>query len=162
MDRTLVFIKPDGVKRRLIGELISRFERKGLKIVGLKFVQLTEEQLNEHYTHLALQLFFPEIKDYMKSGPVVMLCLEGLDAVKIVRDMCGVTNARKAVPGTIRGDLALSIQFNLIHTSDSKESARREIKRFFRPEELFLYNCADEPLLYSTYEVPGRASAVDG
>lgn len=150
MERTLILLKPDAVQRDLVGEIISRLERKGLKIVGLKFMRLTPELLDIHYSHLLSRSFFPEIKSFMQRTPVVALCLEGVDAVNTVRLLTGITKAREAAPGTIRGDLALSTQDNLIHCSDSLETAKAEVERFFKADELFAYEDALEGFLYNS------------
>ncbi|MCD8293441.1 MAG: nucleoside-diphosphate kinase [Prevotellaceae bacterium] len=136
-EKTLVLLKPCTVKRNLIGEIISRFERKGLRVVGLKMMQLTDELLSEHYAHLADKPFFQRIKDAMMSTPVVAVALEGVDAIEVVRTLAGPTNGRKALPGTIRGDYSMSFQENIVHASDAPETAAVELKRFFRDEELF-------------------------
>lgn len=152
MEQTLVLLKPDAVQRDLVGEIIARLERKGLKIVGLKLMQLGDELLREHYGHLADKPFFPGIKNFMQLTPVVVLCLEGKDSVNTVRLLAGVTKAREAAPGTIRGEFAMSIQANLIHCSDSLETAAVEVKRFFKPEELFSYSDVLEQYVYSPDE----------
>ena len=148
MERTLILIKPDAIQRGLIGRVITRFEEKGLKVAGIKFLNLTDELLNEHYSHLADKPFFGGTKRFMQQTPVVALCLEGLDAVETVRTLCGVTKARAAQPGTIRGDFGMSIQANLVHASDSLETAEKEVARFFKDSELFEY---DSPLTRSIY-----------
>ena len=148
MERTLILIKPDAISRGLTGNIISRFEAKGLKLVGIKFLKLTEALLNEHYSHLADKPFFGGTKRFMQSTPVIAICLEGLDCVETVRLMCGITKAREAAPGTIRGDWAMSIQANLVHASDTVETANAEVKRFFDDSELFDY---DYPLTSAVY-----------
>ena len=153
MERTLVLIKPDAVQRGLAGRILGRFEDKGLKIVGLKFISLSDELLNEHYSHLIDKPFFPGTKKFMQSTPVIAVCLEGLDSVETVRSMCGVTKARAAAPGTIRGDWAMSVQANLVHASDSLETAQAEVARFFRPEELFAYYSQLTQAVYSEDEI---------
>jgi nucleoside-diphosphate kinase len=152
MERTLVLLKPDAVQRDLVGEIISRIERKGLKLIGLKMMRLPESLLDQHYSHLADLPFFPEIKSFMQLTPVVACCWEGTECVSAVRQMCGVTKAREAAPGTIRGDLAMSVQANLIHCSDSLETAHVEVERFFKPEELFSYDDALERYVYNSRE----------
>lgn len=136
-ERTLVLLKPCTVKRNLIGEIISIFERKGLRVVGLKMMQLTDELLSEHYAHLADKPFFQRVKDSMMATPVVAIALEGVDAIEVVRTLAGPTNGRKALPGTIRGDYSMSFQENIVHASDSPETAAVELKRFFCDEEIF-------------------------
>ncbi|HKS40992.1 MAG TPA: nucleoside-diphosphate kinase [Blastocatellia bacterium] len=153
MERTLILIKPDAIQRGLIGRVITRFEEKGLKIAGIKFLNLTDELLNEHYSHLADKPFFGGTKRFMQQTPVVALCLEGLDAVETVRTLCGVTKARAAAPGTIRGDFGMSIQANLVHASDSLETAGKEVARFFSDSELFEYDSALTRSIYSEDEL---------
>ena len=153
MERTLVLIKPDAVQRGLAGRILNRFEDRGLKIAGIKFMALTDDLLNEHYSHLLDKPFFPGTKKFMQSTPVIALCLEGLDAVDTVRAMCGVTKARAAAPGTIRGDWAMSVQANLVHASDSLETARAEVARFFRDDELFAYDSVLTQAVYSEDEI---------
>ncbi|HEY6542317.1 MAG TPA: nucleoside-diphosphate kinase [Ktedonobacteraceae bacterium] len=152
MERTLVLIKPDAMQRNLVGELIQRFERKGLKLVGIKMMALPDELLDEHYSHLAGRDFFAEIKTFMRSTPIVACCWEGVDCVNTVRIMCGITKAREAAPGTIRGDLAMSVQANLVHASDSLETAEVEIPRFFNADELFEYEDVLNPFIYNSRE----------
>lgn len=148
MQRSLVLIKPDSVERGLIWEIISRFERKGLKIVGIKMIQMSEELIKSHYAHLASKPFFPEIVAYMTISPLVAMVVEGVEAIPSMRNLVGATNPVEAAPGTIRGDLALTIRFNLVHASDSEETAKVEIERFFSPNEVFDYGKIDKDLLY--------------
>ncbi|NLM63232.1 MAG: nucleoside-diphosphate kinase [Mollicutes bacterium] len=131
MERTYVMLKPDAVKRKLVGEIISRIEKKGYNIVEMKTMYLNEELLKEHYAHLADKPFFPEIVQFMTSGPVIGMIVEGNDAVAGIRRLMGPTNWQEASPGTIRGDFANNMTENLIHGSDSVENAEIEIKRFF-------------------------------
>lgn len=149
MEKTLVLLKPSTVQRGLIGQVINRFERKGLRIKGMKMMQLTDDLLNEHYAHLVGRPFFPFVKASMMATPVVAMCIEGTEAVEVVRTLTGVTNGRKATPGTIRGDYAMSGQENIVHASDSTENAEIEIKRFFRPEEIFDYPFPTQRYTYS-------------
>ncbi len=137
VERTLILIKPDAIARGLAGEVLGRFEKKGLKIAGMKMILLDDEILKAHYAHLADKPFFPTITEFMSRTPVIALCLEGLEAVEVCRTLCGVTNSRKAAPGTIRGDLGMSMQANLVHASDSVETAKAEVARFFKDHELF-------------------------
>lgn len=139
MQTTLVIIKPSGVQRGLAGEIISRFEKKGLLIAGMKMMQLDEAILREHYAHLVDRPFFPSLLRSMMSSPVVVMAVRGVDAVSVVRAMTGVTNARNAAPGTIRGDFGMSGQENIVHASDSPENAAIEVARFFKAEEVFDY-----------------------
>mgnify|MGYP001290432128 FL=1 len=149
MEKTLILLKPCTVQRGLIGEVIHRFERKGLRIKGLKMMQLDENILNEHYAHLADRPFFQWVKDAMMATPVVAMCVEGTDAVEVVRNITGATNGRKAAPGTIRGDYAMSGQENIVHASDSKENAEIELRRFFKEDEIFDYPYPLRAFFYS-------------
>lgn len=144
--------KPDCINRGLLGAVVQRLEQKGLKLVGVKMGLLEESVLEEHYAHHKAKPFFPRIKEFMQSGPVVMSVWEGLDAVEVVRKLGGVTNAREADAGTIRGDFAMSMQNNILHASDSTEASGAEIKRFFKPAEIFEYKRHDENLVYSKEE----------
>lgn len=137
MERSVVLVKPDGVQRSLIGEIIHRFERKGLKLIGLKMISLNDAILNEWYCHHKDKPFFGGLKSYMKSFPVVAMLLEGKDVVLTVRKMIGITKARDAEPGTIRGDFAMSQQYNLIHASEHLEAAKKEEKLIFHEDEIF-------------------------
>lgn len=137
LEKTLVLLKPGTVQRALIGEVINRFERKGLRIAGLKMMQLSDQILSEHYAHLADKPFFQRVKDSMMAAPVVALCLEGVDAIEVVRTLAGPTNGRKAPAGTIRGDYSMSFQENIVHASDGPETAQEEVKRFFKEGEIF-------------------------
>lgn len=147
MERTLILIKPDALNRDLMGEIITRFERKGLKIVGLKMMNLTDEILEKHYAHHKDKEFFEDLKEFMKSAPIVAMVLEGQDCIQAVRLITGVTKGAEADAGTIRGDLAMTNQ-NLLHASDSKEKAEEEIYRFFNEDELFEYKKLDEGMIY--------------
>ncbi len=152
MERTLVFLKPDCLQRELAGGVITRIERRGLKIVGMKMMRLGKEFLRAHYGHLADKPFFPRIEKFMSNGPVIAIAVEGFNAVEVLRKMAGVTKAYEAEPGTIRGDYGLSIQCNLLHCSDSKESAKKELERFFAKDELFEWKQANFDHLYSDEE----------
>lgn len=138
-ERTLVLIKPGAVQRELIGEIISRFERKGIKIVGLKMLRMTEKLINEHYAHLREQPFFKDLRSSMMETPVVAIALEGYDIVRRVRTLSGATNPREAAPGTIRGDYSISIRNNVVHASGTIEEALTELQRFFEEGEIFSY-----------------------
>lgn len=153
MEQTLVIIKPSGVERALIGEVISRFQRKGLIIAGLKMMRLDEKILREHYAHLVDRPFFPLILESMMASPVVVMCLKGKDAVAVVRGMTGATNSRNAAPGTIRGDFGMSSQENIVHASDSVENGLIETRRFFNENELFDYVPATLRYIYSADEL---------
>lgn len=148
MERSVVIVKPDGVQRGLIGEVIHRFERKGLKLVGLKMVSLDDALLDEWYAHHKDKSFFASLKDYMKSYPVVTMLWEGVDAVATIRKMTGITKARDAEPGTIRGDFAMSQQYNLIHASENAEIAKREEKLMFKDEEIYSWEKTDHAHVY--------------
>jgi len=141
-EKTLLIVKPDGVQRGLVGEIVHRLEMKGLKIVGLKMMILNENKLREHYAHHVEKPFYPGLENFMKSSPVVCICAEGRGAVEAIRLIAGVTFAGKADGGTIRGDLAMGM-CNVVHCSDSVENAQIEIKRFFKDEEIFDYNKTD-------------------
>jgi nucleoside-diphosphate kinase len=154
MERTLILIKPDAIQRERAGEIVSAIERKGLQIIGLKMVALTDEVLREHYSHIADKPFFVNIRNFMKSTPVIAMAVAGVDAVQTVRTMCGVTLARSAAPGTLRGSMAMSVQCNLVHASDSLEVAEVEIARFFSQSELFKYEKILDRVIYA----PGEAS----
>jgi len=153
MDRTVVLVKPDGVQRGLIGEIIHRFEVKGLHLVALKMVNMSDEILDKWYEHHKDKPFFPSLKGYMKSYPVVAMILEGIDSPSTVRTMIGVTKAREALPGTIRGDFGMSQQFNLIHASESVEAAEKEIELLFKIEDIFPWNKMDLSSIYSDEEL---------
>ena len=145
MERTLVILKPGCLQRGLVGEVISRFEKRGLKLVAMKMVQLDEEILKVHYAHLLDRPFFPWLRDGMMADPVILCCWEGFSAVQVVRDMAGATKASKAVPGTIRGDYSLSAQENVVHTSDSVENAEIELKRVFVESDYCNYSSPLDP-----------------
>ncbi len=136
VERTLVLVKPDGVERGLIGEVVSRFERKGFKIVALKMLKMTREMAEEFYSVHKDKPFFNDLVEFITSGPIVAMMLEGDSAIEVVRLMIGATDGRKAAPGTIRGDFALSIQNNIVHASDSPESFEREYKIVFKDEDI--------------------------
>lgn len=146
MEKTLVILKPSCVKRSLIGEITKKFEQKGLHLAGMKMMQLDDNILNEHYSHLKDKPFFADVKKSMMATPVIIQCWEGLDAVEVVRNLTGYTNGRKAIVGTVRGDYSMSTQENIIHSSDNTDSAKKELKRFFKPDEIF-----DYPLSISIY-----------
>jgi nucleoside-diphosphate kinase len=153
MEKTLVILKPSCVQRALMGEVISRFEKKGLRLAGMKMMQLTDTILNEHYAHLKERPFFQRVKDSMQICPVVVQCWEGIDAAKVVRSLIGVTNGREAAAGTVRGDFSMSAQENIVHASDSAESARIELKRFFADNEIFDYKLSTYAHLYACDEI---------
>ena len=153
MEQTFVILKPSTIQRGLIGEVIDRFQKKGLIVAGIKMMQLNEEILREHYAHLVDRPFFPSLVRSMMATPVIVMCLRGKDVVTVVRSMTGATNCRKAEPGTIRGDYGMSGQENIVHASDSDENAAIEIKRFFKPEEIFDFTPLTLTALYSPDEL---------
>lgn len=153
MEQTLVILKPSCVVRGLMGEVISRFEKKGLIIAGMKMIQLDDQILAEHYSHLVSRPFFPSLKKSMMCSPVVVMCVKGVDAVAVVRGMTGSTNSRNAAPGTIRGDFSMSGQQNIIHASDSVENAKIELNRFFKESEIFNFTTAMTDYLYADDEI---------
>lgn len=152
MEQTLCILKPSAVGRFLMGEIIARIERKGLIISGMKMMQLDEQILREHYAHLVDKPFFPEIVKSMTATPVVVVYISGVDAVSVFRAMTGVTNGRQAAPGTLRGDFCMSNQANIVHASDSVENAAVELRRFFRPEEIFDWKPDQVAYLYGSGE----------
>ena len=151
-ERTLIIIKPDAIQRNLLGEIIKRFEQKGLKIIGLKMTELGDVLLENHYAHLKDKPFFESLKKYMKSSPVIVMALSGFNAVSATRLIVGPTRGYEADAGSIRGDFSISGQANIVHASDSVENAEEEIKRFFIDGELFSYEKIDTPFLNSTDE----------
>ena len=153
MEKTLVIIKPSALQRALVGEVVKRFEQKGLSLAGIKMIQLTDSILCEHYAHLAERPFFQRIKEAMMITPVIVTCWEGKDAVRVVRAMTGSTNSRDALPGTIRGDFSMSMQENIVHTSDTPENAALELARFFRDDEIFEYSNVLTTFLYANDEI---------
>lgn len=148
MERTFVMVKPDGVQRGLVGEIISRIERKGLKIVAMKMLRIPKELAEEHYAEHRAKPFFSSLLSYITSGPVVAMVVEGKNAVKVVRKLVGATNPSEAEPGTIRGDFGLDLGRNVVHASDSTASAEREIGLFFRKEEILDYRRESDVWIY--------------
>ena len=136
MERTLILVKPDGVQRGLIGEIVGRFERRGLKLVGMKFMQMSRELAEQHYAVHRERPFYNSLVEYITSGPVVAMVWEGRDAIAAARSTMGATNPVAAAPGTIRGDLGMEIGRNLVHGSDSPENAVKEVNLFFSQAEL--------------------------
>ncbi len=143
MERTLVLLKPDALQRRLVGRIIGRIEAKGLHIVGMKMMQLTRELAEKHYAEHREKPFFDELVRFITGGPLLAMVVEGDEAIDTVRVLMGKTNPKQASPGTIRGDFGLAVTCNLVHGSDSPESARREIPLFFSPEEILAYGMVD-------------------
>ena len=147
MEQTLIILKPNAVQRELIGQLISKFERRGMKITAMKLTRISIETAEQHYGEHRGKEFYKDLISFITSGPSVIMILESMDAVDIVRSMVGATNPAEAVPGSIRGDYATSPGHNMIHASDSGESAKREIELFFKPEEIQEYRLAVRPWL---------------
>lgn len=145
MERTLVLIKPDALQRGLSGTIIARLEARGLKLVALKLMQVGSELAQQHYGEHSEKPFFPGLVKFITSSPIIAMVLEGIEAVSIVRNSMGETNPKNAAPGTIRGDFALDMGRNLIHGSDSMESARKEIELFFANTEILSYQRDTEP-----------------
>ena len=152
MQRTVVLLKPDTLQRGLVGEIIHRFERKGLKLVALKMMGVSDVILDEHYAHHKDKPFFEGLKKFMSSAPIVCMLLEGVDAISVVRKMAGATNSREAVLGSIRGDFSMSTSANIIHVSDSEASAKEEEVRFFEKGEVFDWQSAVSEYLYAEDE----------
>jgi nucleoside-diphosphate kinase len=148
MDRTFVMVKPDGVQRGLVGEIVARLEAKGLKLVAARFEVLPEKRVTEQYKEHIEKPFFPSLKKFIMGGPCFLMIWEGRDVVPIVRTLVGATNPQEATPGTIRGDFGIDTGRNIIHASDSPESAAREIALHFRPAELSSYTRTDESVIY--------------
>ena len=153
MERTLVILKPDAVQRHLIGQIIKRFEQKGLKLVGIKMSHLEDHHLEKHYHHHKERPFFPKLVEFMRSAPSILMVWQGLEAIETVRILCGTTKARAAEAGSIRGDFGMSMQLNLVHASDSPENAKKEIALFFPDEkELFDWDRLISDLIYNDEE----------
>lgn len=148
MDRTFVMIKPDGVQRGLVGEIVSRFEKKGLKLVAAQFENLPEGRVTEQYQEHLAKPFFPSLKKYIMSGPCFLMVWEGRNVVAIARTLIGATNPQEAAPGTIRGDFGIDIGRNVIHGSDSTQSAAREIGIHFRQDDIVTFTRIDESIIY--------------
>ncbi|MFQ5963646.1 MAG: nucleoside-diphosphate kinase [Candidatus Scalinduaceae bacterium] len=148
MQKTLIIIKPDAIQRRLIGKIITRFEEKGLEILGLRLMVISEELARKNYSVHEGKSFYEKLIKFMTSGPVIVLVLRGKNAIEVARNMMGSTFGHEAVPGTIRGDFAISNRFNLIHGSDTVESAEREIELFFGKDNLLEYERTDLQWIY--------------
>ncbi len=151
-ERTLLLLKPDALHRSLIGAIITRFELKGFKIAGLKMIHISKELSKEHYSHLVSKPFYADLEKFMTTDPVVAVVIEGKDAVEVTRLIVGPTNASKAEGGSIRGDFSNSTSRNVIHASDSKETAVKEIARFFKPTELCEDKLSTEHYLFASDE----------
>ena len=143
MERTLILLKPDCVQRRLIGRVLARFEDKGLNVVAMRLMQVTPELSKKHYAEHVSKPFYPNLEKFITGGPIVAAILEGLEVIRVVREMLGATSGLKAQPGTIRGDFSSSRQMNLVHASDGPEAAAREIALYFSPDQIV----ASEPTL---------------
>jgi nucleoside-diphosphate kinase len=155
LERTLVLLKPDALQRGLAGRILARFEEKGLKLVGLKLRRFPRKLIEEHYAAHRERAFYPKLVEFMTSGPVIAVALEGVDAIEVTRKLMGKTNSRQAEPGTIRGDLGMSFSNNLVHGSDGPDAARTELKLFFpHAEELVDWVPTGACWLYSPEEVP--------
>ncbi len=150
MERTLILLKPDCVQRRLMGAVISRFEEKGLNIIAMKMLQVTPDLAKQHYAEHVSKPFYPGLEQFITAAPVVALIIEGLEAIRVVREMLGATSGLKAAAGTIRGDYSSSRQMNLVHASDGPEAAAREMKLYFRDEEI----CGYSPVLTPWLKAP--------
>jgi len=152
MQRTVVLLKPDALQRGLIGEIIHRFERKGLKLIALKMMAVSDALLEEHYAHHKDKPFFESLKKFMSSAPIVCMLLEGIDAVSVARKMAGATSGREAELGSIRGDFSMSTSANIIHVADSIAAAREEEARFFEKDEIFDWESIVSAYLYGEDE----------
>lgn len=147
MERTLVLLKPDCVQRRLMGQVLARFETKGLNIIAMKMLRVTPELAKQHYAEHVSKPFYPGLERFITAAPIVALIVEGLDVIRVVREMLGATSGLKANPGTIRGDYSSSRQMNLVHASDGPEAAAREIALYFAPHEIFEFELTLRPWL---------------
>jgi len=147
-ERTFCLVKPDGVQRGLVGEIVRRFESRGLKLVGLKMIRISRQLAGEYYAEHKGKAFFPGLVEYVTSGPSVAMLWEGENAVAVVRKTMGATDPAKAEPGTIRADFGLTISRNVVHGSDSVESAKRETSLFFKPEEILAYERAHDSWIH--------------
>jgi len=152
MEKSLIILKPDALQRGLVGEIIARFEKKGLKIVGMKMITLDSALLQAHYAHLTDKPFYKGLEEFMKSSPVIVFAVEGYECVNSIRIILGATNPREADAGTIRGDMSMGTGRNLVHASDSKENGEIEVARFFSDEELFDYDKAEYLQVYEEHE----------
>lgn len=151
-EKSLIIIKPDAIQRNLMGEIISRMERKGLKVIGLKMMSLETALLEEHYAHIKDKPFFPGVRNFMQVCPVVVMAVEGINAISALRILVGPTKAWEADAGTIRGDFSLSTQSNIVHASDSVENGEKEVERFFKESELFNYQKVDADFIYAEHK----------
>ena len=145
MERSLILLKPDCVQRRLVGKIISRFEEKAINVIAMKLIQVTPELSKQHYAEHVEKPFYPGLEEFITGAPVVAMVLEGLEVIRVVREMLGATNGLKAAPGTIRGDYSSSRQMNLVHASDGPEASAREIALYFKDEEICAYTPTLDP-----------------
>jgi nucleoside-diphosphate kinase len=152
MERTLILLKPDCVQRRLSGRILTRFEDKGLNIIALKMMQVTPDLAKQHYAEHVQKGWYPTLEKFITGGPIVAAILEGLEAIRVVREMLGATSGLKAAPGTIRGDFSSSRQMNLVHASDGPEAAAREIELYFKPTEIISYQPTITPWMRASDE----------
>ncbi|MBI2064124.1 MAG: nucleoside-diphosphate kinase [Candidatus Yanofskybacteria bacterium] len=152
-EHTLIIMKPDAVHRGIVGEILDRFEQKGIRPVGMKMIKMSDLLLDKHYAQHKGKHFLPHLKRFMKTLPVILVVLEGLEVVRVVRTMCGPTDGKKAPPGTIRGDYGMSVSATIIHSSEDLKAAKREIGIFFKKTELFSYKRADIHFYYAEDEM---------
>ncbi|MEX2140110.1 MAG: nucleoside-diphosphate kinase [Pirellulales bacterium] len=152
MERTFVLLKPDCVQRRLVGRVLARFEDKGLNFIAMKMLSVTPELSRQHYAEHVNKPFYPALEKFITGGPVIATVVEGLEAIRVVREMLGATSGLKAAAGTIRGDLSSSRQMNLVHASDGPEAAAREIGLYFKPDEISSYEPSITPWLRASDE----------
>ncbi len=152
MEKTLIIAKPDAIQRGLVGEIVSRLEKKGLKLIGIKMASLDATKLRSHYSEHVEKSFYTGLEEFMKSSPVVLMAWEGYECIQSVRTLVGSTNPREAAPGSIRGDLAIGTGRNLIHASDSKESGESEVANFFDADELCEYDKSEYIHVYEDHE----------
>ena len=153
MERTLVLLKPDCVQRRLVGRVLARFEEKGFNVIAMKLMQVTSELARRHYAEHVQKSWYPGLEAFITTSPLVAAIVEGPEVIRVVRELVGATNGLKAAPGTIRGDFSSSRQMNLVHASDSPESAQREIGIFFKQEEIHSYAPTLQPWLQVADEI---------
>lgn len=150
-ERSLIIIKPDAIQRNLVGEVITRFERKGIKIIGMKMIHISDLLVEDHYSHIKDKPFFPGIKEFMQSAPAIVMAVEGVGVISAIRTIVGPTKGYDAAGGTIRGDFSMSTQANIVHASDSVDAAAAEIGRFFKDSDLLSYQKLGEQIVYSEH-----------
>jgi nucleoside-diphosphate kinase len=153
MEKTLIIAKPDAIQRGLVGEIMSRLENKGLKLIGLKMMNVDSALLKAHYAHISDKPFYQDVEDFMRSSPVVVMAWEGFECTEAVRILVGPTNSRQAPAGSIRGDFGMAVGRNLIHASDSSENGKTEVERFFEKSELFEYDKTEWAHVYEAHEL---------